>query len=148
MKKLGILFITICFTTILCSGCSMLELYEDMNEVLGDIVLTNNSKLKGTREFGDDHYTGTYEVTYNNFIGEEVLFGGTTLEQDEKNMHIKLNIKDSKSDIEVIMMLKDKEEILATKDGYYEFDFTVQDGSNYLIIKANEYSGKVNIEID
>ena len=34
------------------------------------------------------------------------------------------------------------------KDGNYEYDFNVKDGSNYLIIKGNNYSGKVNIKIE
>ena len=43
--------------------------------------------------------------------------------------------------------LKEKEESLAIEDGFYEFDFNVKDGSNYLIINGDNYSGKVNIEI-
>ena len=42
---------------------------------------------------------------------------------------------------------KEKEESLAIEDGSYEFDFNVKDGSNYLIINGDNYSGKVNIEI-
>ncbi len=150
MKKLEVLLVTICFTLILCSGCSkdgILDFYEGVNEKVGDTVLTDKSKLKGTREFGEDYYTGTYKVTYKDFKGEEVIFGGTTIEREEENVHIKLNIEDSKGGIKVIMKLKEKEETLATKDGSYEFDFNVKDGSNYLIIKADDYFGKVNIEI-
>ncbi|MCM1370640.1 MAG: hypothetical protein NC181_01950 [Clostridium sp.] len=87
-------------------------------------------------------------MTYKNFKGEEVVFGGTTIERDEKNIHITLNIEDSKGDLKVFMKLKEKEEVLATEDGNYEFDFNVKDGSNYLIIDADKYSGKINIEIE
>lgn len=151
MKKIGLLLVTICFTLILCSGCSkdgVLDLYKDVNEKVGDTVLTNKSKLQGTREFASDHYTGTYKVTYKDFKGEEIIFGGTTIERDEDNIHIKLNIEDSKGDIKVIMKLKENEETLATEDGSYEFDFNVKDGSNYLIIRSDKYSGKINIEIE
>lgn len=150
MKKIGIL-IVVFLTLTLCSGCSkdgILDFYKGVNEKVGDTVLTNNIKLKGDRKFGEDHYTGTYKVTYKNFKGEEVVFGGTTIERDEENIHITLNIEDSKGDLKVFMKLKEKEEILATGDGSYEFDFNVKDGSNYLIIQADKYSGKINIEIE
>ncbi len=151
-KLMSTLFftITILLASILCVGCSkdvFLDYYKDINEKVGDLVLTNKTNLKGNREFGKDHYTGTYKVTYENFTGKEVIFGGTTIEQDEKNINVKLNIENSSGTIKVIMNLKGNEETLATKDGSYEFDFNIKDGSNYLIIKTDEYSGKVNIEI-
>lgn len=150
MKKTGLLLVAICLTLILCSGCSkdgFLSIYKSANEKAGDMVLTSKSKLKGSREFGEDHYTGTYEVTYKKFKGEEVIFGGTTIERDKDNIHIELNVENSKGSIKIYMKLKEKEETLAIEDGSYEFDFNVKDGSNYLIIYGDNYSGKVNIEI-
>lgn len=150
MKKVGLLLVAICLTLILCSGCSkdgFLSIYKSANEKAGDMVLTSKSKLKGSREFGEDHYTGIYEVTYKNFKGEEVIFGGTTIERDSDDIHIELNVDNSDGNIKIYMKLKEKEETLAIKDGSYEFDFNVKDGSNYLIINGDNYSGKVNIQI-
>ena len=149
MKKVFI-FLTL-ITLTLCSGCTkdeVLDFYERTSEQFGDLVLTIKSKLKGDRDFGEDHYTGTYEVVYKNFTGEEVVFGGTTIDREEENIHIKLEISESKGDLKIIFKLKEKEEVLAMKDGNYEYDFNVKDGSNYLIIKGNNYSGKVNIKIE
>ena len=75
------------------------------------------------------------------------MFGGTTIERDNENIHIKLNIEDSSGNVNVIMKLKEKEEILATDDGTYEFDFNIKDGSNYLIVDGDNYSGKIDIKI-
>ena len=148
MKKIGILIVVFCL--VLCSGCDkdgMLNFYQKTNETVGDMVLTSNHKLKGKREFGEDHYVGAYKVTYEKFKGEEVLFGGTTIERDNENIHIKLNIEDSSGNVNVIMKLKEKKEILATDDGTYEFDFNIKDGSNYLIVDGDNYSGKIDIKI-
>lgn len=148
MQKIGVLLVTICLA-LLCTGCSkdaLKDYYKDITEKVGDIVLTNKSKLKGTRKFEKDHYTGTYQVTYKDFTGKEVIFGGTTIEKDEENINVKLNIEKSQGNIKVIMNLKGQEEALATKDGSYEFDFNVKNGSNYLIIEADNYSGEVHIE--
>ena len=149
MKKIFI-FLTL-IALALCSGCTkdeVLDFYERTSEQFGDLVLTIKSKLKGDRDFGEDHYTGTYEVVYKDFTGEEVVFGGTTIDREEENIHIKLEISDSIGDLKIIFKLKEKEEVLAMKDGTYEYDFNVKDGSNYLIIKGNNYSGKVNIKIE
>ena len=149
MKKVFI-FLTL-ITLTLCSGCTkdeVLDFYERTSEQFGDLVLTIKSKLKGDRDFGEDHYTGTYEVVYKDFTGEEVVFGGTTIERENEDIHIKLEISESKGDLKIIFKLKEKEEVLAMKDGTYEYDFNVKDGSNYLIIKGNNYSGKVNIKIE
>lgn len=104
MKKTGLLLVAICLTLILCSGCSkdgFLSIYKSANEKAGDMVLTSKFKLKGSREFGEDHYTGTYEVTYKKFKGEEVIFGGTTIERDKDNIHIELNVENSKGSIKI-----------------------------------------------
>lgn len=45
------------------------------------------------------------------------------------------------------MKLKEEQKILATENGTYEFDFNVKDGSNYLMVKAKNYTGNLKIEI-
>lgn len=151
MKKVFIFLTLIILTLTLCSGCSkdeVLSFYEKTSEQFGDLVLTINSKLKGERNFGQDHYTGTYEVVYKNFNGAEIIFGGTTIDREDESIHIKLEVSDSIGDLKIIYKLKEKEKVLAIQDGTYEYDFNVNDGSNYLIIKGNNYSGQVNIKIE
>ena len=46
------------------------------------------------------------------------------------------------------MMLKNKKEILATSDGSYKYEFNIKDGSNYLMIKTENYSGNIKIDIE
>lgn len=151
MKKISLLLLFLCLITCCCSGCSkekVLDVYREVNETIGDTVLTSKYQLKGKREFGRDHYTGTYKVEYCNFKGEEVLFGGTTIERENPKIHIILEIENSKGNLNVLMKLKEQEESLASKDGTYEFDFDIKDGSNYLIVKADDYSGNVKITIE
>lgn len=45
-------------------------------------ALTRDSKLVGERELGEDSYTGNYTADYQDFSGEEILFGGTSLRRD------------------------------------------------------------------
>lgn len=152
IKKIWFLALTLVISIVLCQGCSknmIINTYDNINKNIGDLILTNNITLKGKRKFGEDHYVGTYEAKYKNFNGKEILFGGTTLKRENGGtIHIKLRIDNYSGDIEAIMNLKGRQKILATKSGEYEFDFNIKDGSNYLIIKARNYFGNVNINID
>lgn len=144
-----IILILICFFTISCSKDDIIKNYDNLNKTLGDLSLTKDNSLKGIRNFGIDHYVGTYKVEYKNFSGKEILFGGTTIERKkDNNIKINIEVNDSKGNLEIIMNTKNNEQVLATKDGIYEYEFNVQDGSNYLLIAGTKYSGKINIEIN
>lgn len=150
MKKILICSLIIFIIIPFCSGCTkdvILKPYDLVNRTIGDLRITKSLKLKGTRTFASDHYVGNYEVKYNNFSGEETIFGGTTIERKNgSTIHVKITIENSKGDLKIIMKLKEKSKIIATEDGNYEYDFNVLDGSNYLTIKCDKYSGEVNIE--
>lgn len=152
MRKTIIFILFLSMTTFLCTSCtkeSILDAFKEMNESIGDHILTDELELKGTRKFGVDHYTGTYQVSFYDFHGTEILFGGTTIKRDHGDMiHIKLVIENSNGKIEVSMKLKENKQLLAEGDGIYEYDFNVKDGSNYLMIKGASYTGKVSVVIE
>ena len=58
---------------------SILEAFGKLVDDAGTAALTPQSKLQGHKENGADDYTGSYEATYSNLTGTEILFGGTTL---------------------------------------------------------------------
>ncbi|MBP3635662.1 MAG: hypothetical protein J6J17_04355 [Bacilli bacterium] len=149
MKKL---IITLILSIAILTGCSkdgLIDRYKNISEKIGDVILTNDCKLKGIRTFGLDHYVGIYEVEYKDYTGKEVVFGGTTIKKDnDDNIHVKIMIKDSKGSVQVIQKLKEEDRILASKDGIYGYDFNINDGSNYLIINLKDYSGKIKIDVD
>ncbi len=151
IKKVLLILITIISIT-LCVGCSkddILNTYDKTNRIIGDLNLTRDYRLKGNRSFGIDHYVGSYKVEYKNFKGKEIVFGGTTIERVNGNIiHINLEITNSKGNIKIYMMLKNKKEILATSDGSYKYEFNIKDGSNYLMIKTENYSGNIKIDIE
>ncbi len=142
IKKVLLLILVTIISITLCVGCTkddILNTYDKFNRVIGDLNLTKDYKLKGNRTFGNDHYVGEYQVKYDNFKGKEILFGGTTIEREQgDSIHLKIEVKDSSGNINIYMKLKDKQESLAPKDGTYEYDFNVKDGSNYLIIEAEK----------
>lgn len=54
---------------------------------MGSIICSINSDkdLQGDRTLGGDTYTGSYTTEYEDFIGEEYLFGGTGLDRKDGN---------------------------------------------------------------
>ena len=88
MKKIIVLVLSfiIIFLTIGCENLDKdkaLDKYDKVINKLGDEALTKDNKLIGDREFGEDSYVGTYSAQYDNFTGDEIIFGGTGLNRDK-----------------------------------------------------------------
>lgn len=150
MKKFIIVtFVIIC--TIFLTGCSkdrVIKIFDDASKKFGDEILTKDNDLIGKRSFGIDHYTGTYVSNYKKSSKKETIFGGTTLNRDEDNIHIKIYLEKVSGEITIKMNLVQEEKILTKDSGLYEFDFNVKSGSNYFVIDTNDFTGNVDILIN
>ena len=150
MKKfIIVIFVIIC--TIFITGCSkdrVIKTFDDASKKFGDEILTKDNDLIGKRSFGIDHYTGTYVSNYENSTKNETIFGGTTLNRDEDNIHIKIYLEKVLGEINIKMNLNEEEKILTKDIGLYEFDFNVKSGSNYFVIDTNDFTGNVDILIN
>lgn len=150
MKKFIIVIFVIIYTIFL-TGCSkdrVIKTFDDASKKFGDEILTKDNDLIGKRSFGIDHYTGTYVSSYENITKKETIFGGTTLNRDEDNIHIKIYLEKVSGEITIKMNLNEEEKILTKDSGLYEFDFNVKSGSNYFVIDTNDFTGNVDILIN
>lgn len=148
-KFVIVIFVIIC--TIFLTGCSkdrVIKTFDDASKKFGDEILTKDNDLIGKRSFGIDHYTGTYVSSYENITKKETIFGGTTLNRDEDNIHIKIYLEKVSGEITIKMNLNEEEKILTKDSGLYEFDFNVKSGSNYFVIYTNDFTGNVDILIN
>ena len=148
-KFVIVIFVIIC--TIFLTGCSkdrVIKIFDDASKKFGDEILTKDNDLIGKRSFGIDHYTGTYVSSYENITKKETIFGGTTLNRDEDNIHIKIYLEKVSGEITIKMNLNEEEKILTKDSGLYEFDFNVKSGSNYFVIDTNDFTGNVDILIN
>ncbi len=148
-KFVIVIFVTICI--IFLTGCSkdrVIKTFDDASKKFGDEILTKDNDLIGKRSFGIDHYTGTYVSNYENSTKNETIFGGTTLNRDEDNIHIKIYLEKVSGEITIKMNLNEEEKILTKDIGLYEFDFNVKSGSNYFVIDTNDFTGNVDILIN
>ncbi len=116
---------------------------------IGDNVLTTDRTLEGNRVFGKDKYTGIYNASYNDFTGEEVLFGGTELNREYGN-ELNLNISVNKTSGKIIIYMRNgiEQKILIEDTGEYKNTITIPDGSNYFIVKCTDFNGEINVKIE
>ena len=111
MKKfIIVIFVIIC--TIFLTGCSkdrVIKTFDDASKKFGDEILTKDNDLIGKRSFGIDHYTGTYVSNYEKSSKKETIFGGTTLNRNEDNIHIKIYLEKVSGEITIKMNLNEEE---------------------------------------
>lgn len=149
MKKLfiilGIIFLTFTFI-VTTSKEKILEKYNHTLESVGALRLTSTEKLQGARTFLNNHYTGIYEATYNNYSGEEYIFGSTSLNSIE-NVHIKIVLENTTGKINITLNQRGKITELCQDQNTCEYDFSLSSGSNYLSLNMNNYTGNIFISL-
>ena len=152
MRKIIPLFLIIC-CLISMTACSKDEIVEQYNQALqavGDNGLTNNNDLQGRRNLGADSYVGTYEADYENFSGEEVLFGGTALERDDGNeIKISCNMDKTSGTLKLILQTGTNDpEVLCDTETSYSETIDLPSASNYIIVEAENFTGSLDLIIE
>lgn len=152
MRKIIPFFLIIC-CLISMTACSKDEIVEQYNQALqavGDNGLTNNNDLQGRRNLGADSYVGTYEADYENFSGEEVLFGGTALERDDGNeIKISCNMDKTSGTLKLILQTGTNDpEVLCDTETSYSETIDLPSASNYIIVEAENFTGSLDLTIE
>lgn len=128
---------------------SILEAFGKFVDDAGTAALTPQSKLQGHKKNGADDYTGSYEATYSDFAGTEILFGGTTLEREAgSTLHItcSLSLESGKAAV-FLRSGADDPTILLSESGEYDGTVEVDGASTYIGVWGDHADGTVSIEI-
>ena len=128
---------------------SILEAFGKFVDDAGTAALTPQSKLQGHKKNGADDYTGSYEATYSDFAGTEILFGGTTLEREAgSTLHItcSLSLESGKAAV-CLRSGADDPTILLSESGEYDGTVEVDGASTYIGVWGDHADGTVSIEI-
>lgn len=128
---------------------AILNTYNTLVQFLGEESLTSDKKLKGKREYGVDHYVGTYYAEYSGNTGKEILFGGTVLSRKNGD-HITVQIKLEKveGNIKVINRMGEKEIIILEDTGEYEDTIYIEGMSYYLVVELDNFKGKLKVDVN
>ena len=91
---------------------SIVKAFGELVGDAGNAALTPQNKLQGHKENGADDYTGSYEATYSEFTGTEILFGGTTLEREAgSTIHITCSL--------AVLRWSEKQEVQSTSPVHF-----------------------------
>lgn len=154
MKKIRYLCLCALVSCGLC-GCGyskdeILGHYNTLLQFAGDFQLTGDLSLVGKRKYGVDHYTGEYTAEYKDFSKTEYLFGGTTIDREygkEITVSCSLEIVDGTAEVFWVFG-SDDPIVLINGDGSYTQNLTLPEGGNYIGITGENFSGKLEIEIE
>ena len=153
MKRIILFVSLLLMSCLLFTGCSKDEILGHYNNVIqsvGNVELTDNLSLKGTRIYGVDHYTGTYVADYHNFSKIEYLFGGTSIDREAgKDISVTCSVEITNGTAKVFWISgSDAPVVLIETDGTYSDTITLPDGGNYIGIECDEFTGSIDLRIE
>lgn len=153
--KKTFIIISLCF--ILClQGCGngkklkdkIIKGYNNFIEHTGTHALSKKSKLNGTREFGIDSYTGNYKASYEDFNGEEYIFGGTSLERDNgSNLKAVYTLNIESGEAGIYWISAGEEYLIVSGSTEGEYKFTISPGDNYIIVRGGNFNGTLELTV-
>ena len=151
-KKLVAALLSLCLVLGLAScGSSKDDLLDDYNDFLqfsSKHALTKESNLKGEKEKGDDAYVGSYTAEYEHFHGEEYIFGGTGLARDAGNeLTVTYTLKITSGSASIIWDHSGSQYTLTDVEGEDTKEVTLGSGDNYIVLKGEDFTGSLELEV-
>ena len=154
MIIIGFIALVVILGVSICNGWTlpkdeMINAYDTFLQSFDTEGLSKDKQLKGKRVFGTDKYIGTYQAEYKNTTSEESIFGGTLLHRKNgDHIKLKINVEKESGSINVINKLGNNEISLIKENGEYEDTVYIDGMSYYLIVKLENFNGKINIISD
>lgn len=152
MKK-RIIAVTLCLLLLmqLLTGCTQhqaLDVFNTGIEFVGNAPLVFARRLVGSRTYGQDAYTGTYDGAYDGFTGFECLFGGTSLKLHD-DVLITCTISAQSGSAQLSFSSLDHEpEVLCEAGGSCEVTVQLPAGSNYLNLITDDFTGSIDLRVE
>ncbi len=148
-----IILVIILFTSIITEfklpKDEIMNAYDNFIGWFGTHGISADTKLKGKRTLGIDEYVGTYDVNYSNYTGEEVIFGGTVLHRKNgEKLKIDINLEKQSGEVDVVNKLGTNEISLINDTGKYNGVVYIDGVSYYMIVRLNNFTGRMNIKVE
>lgn len=123
--------------------------YDDFIQSVSKHALTGDKDLMGERKHTNDEYTGTYEADYENFNGEEFLFGGTALERkDGSALKVTYTLEITQGTASLYRVASGEEYTITDEDSDDVYEFTIGAGDNYIVLKGEDFTGALTITVE
>ena len=155
IKRLVAALLLLCLAVGL-SGCgggkdlkdTVLDRYNDVLQLVSKHALTLESKFQGKKISGKDAYVGSYTAEYENFDGEEWIFGGTGLERDGGvELTVTYTLRIDSGEASVIWDHSGSQYTLTNSKGESTHEITLGTGDNYIVLKGDNFTGSFDLEV-
>ena len=136
-----------------CSGDNVkdnvINGFNDMLQHFSKYALTDENDLQGDKTKGDDTYTGSYVADYEDFNGEEYIFGGTALERDKgSDLTVTYQLTVDSGTVRFYWRDKEEEKIIADASDTGTYSVTLEEGDNYLTLEGNDFCGSLQVVVE
>lgn len=136
-----------------CSGDNVkdnvINGFNDMLQHFSKYALTDENDLQGDKTKGDDTYTGSYVADYEDFNGEEYIFGGTALERDKgSDLTVTYQLTVDSGTVRFYWRDKEEEQIIADASDTGTYSVTLEEGDNYLTLEGDDFCGSLRVTVE
>ena len=136
-----------------CSGDNVkdnvINGFNDMLQHFSKYALTDENDLQGDKTKGDDTYTGSYVADYEDFNGEEYIFGGTALERDKgSDLTVTYQLTVDSGTVRFYWRDKEEEKIIADASDTGTYSVTLEEGDNYLTLEGDDFCGSLRVTVE
>ena len=112
-------------------------------------ALTKDKNLQGERAPGPDEYTGSYTAHYEDFNGEEFLFGGTALERERgSNLKVSYTLEVTSGSAVLYWISSGEKHVIANDGGEDVYHLTLGSGDNYISLEGESFSGSLEMTVE
>lgn len=156
MKRIltvSLLSLCLIFTITGCSGDNVkdnvINGFNDMLQHFSKYALTDENDLQGDKTKGEDTYTGSYVADYEDFNGEEYIFGGTALERDKgSDLTVTYELTVDSGTVKLYWRDKEEEKIIADASDTGTYSVTLEEGDNYLTLEGDDFCGSLRVTVE
>ena len=156
MKRIltvSLLSLCLVFTITGCSGDNVkdnvINGFNDMLQHFSKYALTDENDLQGDKTKGDDTYTGSYVADYEDFNGEEYIFGGTALKRDKGSaLTVTYELTVDSGTVRFYWRDKEEEEIIADASDTGTYSVTLEEGDNYLTLEGDDFCDSLRVTVE
>ena len=156
MKRIliaSLLSLCLVFTITGCSGNNVkdnvINGFNDMLQHFSKYAITDEKDLQGDKTKGEDTYTGSYVADYEDFNGEEYIFGGTALERDKgSDLTVTYELTVDSGTAKLYWRDKEEEKIIADASDTGTYSVTLEEGDNYLTLEGDDFCGSLRVTVE
>ena len=153
-KRLTVIPLLLCLVLGI-AGCGgenlkdkLLDGYNNFLQFSSKHALTKESKLQGKKTKGEDAYVGRYTAEYEDFDGKEYIFGATGLEREAgSNLTAAYTLKVTSGSAAIAWIHSGSEYIIINSEGEDTFQITIGSGDNYIVLKGEDFTGSLELEV-